>query len=973
MCIDDHLTVSISTSFFQRENKRMDRESSNHTPRSTTSVSDIAALQKEIMDLQNNSQACSEAQMISIKAEVAALKSQLNSKGDLPIDSNLVKLLLKNNIRYAEERNNEQLVAMKAAVGAINIAELENKTTDEMSRLKEEMAKLKQKLQEREDDDRTRVEIRKLKADVAEQLKAADGNTEGELKKMMISVECMANKTEYQQTKEELEEVKKELAMVKAELKETEKASKVRLELVTLKKSLEMELLNSQGMNKKEIKAIKSTIKRLDKKNIEHKTFDELSVIRRDVRALKEEVKKKEESSTVLTEISELKQKITGLLAASEGKSKEEMIAIKTAIDSISARQLTFTDKSELENMRTEIDQMRQEMAAKEEADKIKQELAEIKESLQSEIVQTKNKNREAFEAIRQTFANIKSEESHMHVSSFVALTSEVKRLKEEIEEQNRANCELAKLQRQLTEKLEMLGSDDEDNDDLVALKKAVDAVAAFDAEEDSETILDDLTSLKNSIKEAEENVHSAKDLEIVKLALEKKLQSSDGKSNLQIEEIISVVENIDLRVLGEKPNQTTLKTEIKATKHALKTRELYGVLYKLEGAFKEARSALTRMAAIRYRREINQIKTEAENDKQTIEKIEENIVKVNGLHHTLEMKSGNKKEKRGLRKFFSKLVGRVKPSTSNSVVCSEESSSTIDTVKIGPDKKPNVGENDYQYHENMATNVDDFIEENLETASRSRFSLALSQEHSQKSKKSKFCIKPEINEDQPVHQNINYEARSTEGPPAEVSVDISDDGSVVSLLSRQFGDVAFVRSYSSKKTKRQMDTDKVKEHCATQLEESDINGEKDNDLRSLSSKHSKHSFRSATSSKSSKPVLSKICPGSSKKYNDDDLHTTTSEGKKLALTPKVGMPPLYPTKQPSRAPISCGVNDHADEEESIREQNENDVPHDDERLDGRSIVSVAMVHHNEQGEFDIETIVESNYNDAEVPLTMSI
>ena len=70
-------------------------------------------------------------------------------------------------------------------------------------------------------------------------------------------------------------------------------------------------------------------------------------------------------------------------------------------------------------------------------------------------------------------------------------------------------------------------------------------------------------------------------------------------------------------------------------------------------------------------------------------------------------------------------------------------------------------------------------------------------------------------------------------------------------------------------------------------------------------------------------------------------------------------MPPLYP-----RAP-----EPEYDDEEVAEDCRDDKADSDDDVLDN---VSVAMVHRNEQGEFDVETVVEGS-NPPTVELTMSI
>lgn len=952
---------------------------SNRSVSSDKGVEDVAQLQKEIAQLRAQSFSDAEARIGTLKSQVHALKGELKSREEKPpVDTSLVKLLLKNNIRYAEDKNNDQLMALRAAMEAINVTELETKTNNELSALKKELTKIKEQLQQKEAEDRTRKEIANLKTDVLTQLKVAEGHTQEELKKMMQSVECMANKAEYEETQQELEKVKAELAQVKDELKETEKASKVRLELMTLKKSLEMELWNSQGMNKQEIKAIKAAIKKMDKAQEANKTVDELSDIQRDVKALKEEIKTKEESAAVQRELDGLKDKVSELLEASEGKSKEEMLVVKAAIDSISARQQDMTDKTELEEMRAELVELRQQMADKEEADRIKEELTAIKESLQSEILEAKQKNREAFDALRETFANLKASEDAVHDTALKALTAEVKKLKDEVEEQNRANHELAKLQKELTGKLEVLDSDDEDNQDLFAVKKVVDAVAAFDADEDSGLVMDDLVSLKGSIKEAEASVKSPKDLEVVKYALEKKLQSTDGMTRVQLEEIISVVENLDLESIGDNPTHAELKKEIGATKHAFKSRELYSALSKLEVLFKSTRSNRTRAENNRIRREITSIKTGAEN--QSLEQLEGSLASVTAMYADIQANPLAKKEKKGLRKFFSNLVGRRgdKKSSSATLSVASGTDSAQDTkpesnrgndeqIEKQEDPSFSIEQSDVSGAEDQQESVKDnadvvtgSVRSRQSSAVRSKFSFRSKASGKSSTKQEKV---PQTADDKMVGDEVvdyNNDGAKESGPPAVVSLDISDAGSVVSHLSKQqYGELASVGSASSRNVKN------VDRNNDVEARDQPETVEECNDQKSVSSKRSKRSMRSAMSKKSSKSSSSK-----KKSTIGMSQKEIVQESNRMSTMSKPsGMPPLHPNKQMFRA---TQEPEEEEVEEFVGDYYDNHVIDNDDDDDVLENVSVAMVSRNEQGEFDVETVVEPT-NSLVLPLTMSI
>ena len=723
--------------------------------------------------------------------------------------------------------------------------------------------------------------------------------------------------------KAEVADLKGELVQVKEQLAHTENSSKIRLELMTLRKSLEMELWNNQGINKQEMKAIKSAIKKIDKKNVQSKNFDELSVIRRDVKALKEELMLKGEKQKLEEELSELKKKVAVLSVETDTSNNQSTQENDPTTDS-SERD------ADVAAMKSDIELLKQQLADQTNALAIKEDIAALKASLKSDIMETKERNREVFDALREAFANFQHAQSDLPDSAVQALTKEVKKLKEEVEEQNRANQELEKLQREVTEKLHDLGVGDDEKRDLAAIKKAVDAVAEFEAVKDPETTVDELASVHESVKLAEAKLKSSKDLQTIKRALDVKLILSDDKSE-QLEDIISVIEkNVELKSLAEKStNGKDLKAALEATRRAVRSSELYRSLTKLEAAVKDTRPRLSRSMVNYYRREIDLIKKDV--DRQPLKTIEEKLASVRDLHDDLVKRVEERQAKNGLRKFLGGLVP-VKFRMVKKQATSLVPPAPADPYKLAEEK--------------------DEEDANMEIVDGSQISLAK---------------RPSTN--MIVHKSFQEEKEMDPPPVKSVKLGGPEDNS---LAKRSLASKQSLRSAMSKKSNLSKDSSRK-----LSVLEQTVSVAK----QSLESTPSKYSLNSAESEARAKEIIDEV---KELVKAAGVLHNNLPASSPLVVSnsPKfediVILDDDYDDSNGEEEDESVDEDGDNDDDEGGLEKvigsdsdDKEEEEEEDDILDW-SNVSVSMIE-NELGETDIETVVELHFDTTTVPLTMSI
>ena len=552
-------------------------------------------------------------ELITLKEEVASLHKQLKEKGEArKTKGELVELktTVEKEIAKAVDSNLEHADLANKIVMSVDEVELENKTNDELAALKKDMEALRKEMKERELADRTKAELEALKTQLNEQLAESEGKTKQELKLMKQAVENISVKKLENQTNDELINVKKELNSIKEQLKETEKASKMKLELAMLRKSLEAALHSTQGKNKEEIDSIKSAIKLLDKKDMEKKSLDDLSTIKKEVSEIKDEMLLKEESKKLKSEFDELRKKVTEQLETSEGKTKEEMLAFKASVEAIDPKKIETKNREQFEEMKSELMRVHKSMNERETTSKLKIELTLMKKALEAEVARAQDKSRSDVVALKRsveklTEQNLKSQ----NTEQLAMLKLEIENLKREVKEKDQAAKDLESMKSLLEKHLKE--SDGKEKEQLTTMKAAVDAidVKAFEKQNQGDWLQTkaEITSLKRSVNEVQSQAKTRKDLEILKEALELELQSSAGKTKEELATMKMAVEAIDLKKLEKASREEweALETEIEALKRELKIKECESLLAQLDQDLKK-HPGLNRSETAQFRKTIN-------------------------------------------------------------------------------------------------------------------------------------------------------------------------------------------------------------------------------------------------------------------------------------------------------------------------------------------------------------------------------
>jgi hypothetical protein len=352
---------------------------------------------KNIVDKlqQTESNAQTSSELTALRNEVDALRIELKERAaakQTKVELAVMKKSMEMEIRNAEGKTNEELVALKKAVQAANASDLEKKTVKELNAMKEEFETLKMELKEKELAVKTKQDVEDLKVTLEREMMNADSKTRAELNDMKTLVESLqATLLSNNRSTDDMVAVKQEVENLKDEFKKKETASKIKLEAALLKKMVEAELKQSEGKTQVELFQMKKAIKDLADQAHGNRDVEELAKVRSELQTVKEDLKEVEKISKTQQELETLKQSLEREIITSKGKTEEELLSMKKALDAmnyehIESRRLKKTLEEEIKNA----------------SGKTEEELKQIKKSIDSiDLRKLETKNKKEWETIR--------------------------------------------------------------------------------------------------------------------------------------------------------------------------------------------------------------------------------------------------------------------------------------------------------------------------------------------------------------------------------------------------------------------------------------------------------------------------------------------------------------------------------------------------------------------------------------------
>jgi len=334
----------------------------------------------------NNMDSKTNEELTSLKKELATVKkelkeSELTSKTHQDVVQ--LKATLERELTEAKGSTAKELASTKKTLDHIQEELQRGRSSEELLKLRKEVDGLKAEVREKEESSKLRSEMLSIKEDLEKEIKQSEGKTRGELASIKKAVKMVDDKHMKNLSADELASQKAELDKVKATLDRKEDESKTRQEIASLKKSLDENVKAWDGKNKDDISVMKEAVDQLSVNPIETKSSTELLQVKKELSKLREDVKTAEDATKTKQELDTLKTTLDEALKTSEGKTSEELVAMKRAVDSINVEQLEIKNKDEWDMIRAELNALKEDLKTKEAGEGIlKKEIADLKAQL---------------------------------------------------------------------------------------------------------------------------------------------------------------------------------------------------------------------------------------------------------------------------------------------------------------------------------------------------------------------------------------------------------------------------------------------------------------------------------------------------------------------------------------------------------------------------------------------------------------
>lgn len=388
-------------------------------------------------------------ELSALKHELEELKKELKenelaNKAKQDVDE--LRTTLEQALSQARGDTKQELAAMKAHVESIHGDIDSSKSKDEMVSIKRELEAVKIELRNNELAIQTKNEVEELRKTLEKEIEASRGQTKTELNSMMKHVQSIEGEMAKKQSAEQVVSLMDDVEKLKEEMKQKEEASQMKIEMVVMKKALELEIRNSEGKTKDELAQLKRAVHSADEKKLDSKNLSELSTIKNELEELKDALKKKEEAEIARTELEFLKHTVDKMMYAWEGDARTQLKSIKKSIASLYGEQIETKGSDEWEEMQAEISTIRKDVRGAEAALKVKRELEALKTSLESELKTADDKSEEELSAMKKAIDAIDFE--HVDIKNqaeWDAIRKELTALKVELKEKEYGEVVLKK------------------------------------------------------------------------------------------------------------------------------------------------------------------------------------------------------------------------------------------------------------------------------------------------------------------------------------------------------------------------------------------------------------------------------------------------------------------------------------------------------------------------------------------------
>lgn len=547
-----------------------------------------------------------------------------------------------------EMKAKEEETSLRRELDSVQELVKTSASPQDWNRLKNEVGQLQAyRLQSTKSDVKDKIALLKGDLDHAMQASKKSETRNSELKRNMEreltllkhTIQKLEKSESTAKTSSELLDLRNEVDQLKKELQDRSEASRTKLDLVVLKKAMEVELRHTEGKTSDQIARLQKVILETNTDKLETKTNTELKAMKAELESLKSEMSTRELHSKATRDVDSLQVALESKLVKADQKSRKELEQMKKTVDSLSNTLKSNHSNDEMIAIKADLEDLKDQLKKKDATSKIVQETQIIKKSLEAELKKSEGKTQAELLKLKTSINDLYFKAlENKDVSELAAIKSELVTFKEQlkvVEKASRTQTELDELKKSLAEELKQTNGRTEE--ELFSMKKAVDEI-----------------NLEQQASKA------------LKETLEAEIKAVNGKTQLELLEMKRTIDAIDLQQL-EVRNKSEwdkmqleigqLKDELNSKKNVqvLKTEKEISEIKKVidELAAKQAQSgenpshdALESLAALRM--EMDEMKADLKNK----------AIDANNLIQEIELlKQDGQKHKAGLKKFFSKRI----------------------------------------------------------------------------------------------------------------------------------------------------------------------------------------------------------------------------------------------------------------------------------------------------------------------------
>jgi len=508
----------------------------------------------------------------------------------------------------------------------------------------------------------TRAGIKELLSTVKENKEAGgDTNLKSDLKTLKKSLNKIEKTEHSKQSTEQVEALKDEVDKLRAELKDRTEASRTKLEVAMLKKSLESELRNTDNKTAEQMAALKKAIDAANPVILENKVGAELASLKAELESLRLELKENELSLKTKQDLEDLHESLaTALAGATDATVKQELSEMKKTAEGLSATVHANTSRDTFLEVSKDVVALKNSMQKKVAAEKIKSESSQLLESVESNLEKSKGMSQQLeLVALKRNIAAIANQREHLE--------------EKDVEELVKMRSELGELRKGLKEVEDATKT----QNDLKALKETVDA----ELEKCTEKTQKELAEMHTAIDAVNLELQQSKILKDTLTAAILKTNQKTEMELLQMKQTAAAMKTAKLETKDKsewesiRQEMEKLKVELKHRNEAKMDEELQLVKAALE-QINEEHAKKTDGKIDTLRKEVEDLRVEVASPRKRQLNVVESSENVEVKLASPKSNSKEPKKKRGLMKFFSRRSSR--PSSSKRLTKSEPSVPTI-------------------------------------------------------------------------------------------------------------------------------------------------------------------------------------------------------------------------------------------------------------------------------------------------------